>query len=269
MDRNTRVRADQVVARGFACQSTTRCCKGTWRRSSASDHTRLTFGSSEWSRAAATLSQKYSNAFAPGSVRTATKSSTSPRIFGTSRESRWSGAKARIQPTLGKMIRIALAANGHEATPAAVREYQTKQFARTGGESVDCRTVPSPQPLDTFIGFTPSCGRCLDLATRDSYRWRSGTSACHCSGSASTGIDPSAVILFGGLIATSGAAFLDGMDRVERTSSRNTSRQRGDTMCIVCRHPTSFGAKNAYFRSDQPVVRLRLGKAVETRSGTS
>lgn len=164
-------------------------------------------------------------------------------------ESRWMGANARIQPTLGKMIRIALAARGQAVTPAAVREYQTKRFARTGGETLIAELFPLPS---RSIGhwIYSELQSLPHLKTRESYRMALRDRRMSLLRERIDRYRPHAVILFGWSYCDEWRSLLrTDMAELNEPAPGILRGQRGDTTCIVCRHPTSFGAKNAYFEA--------------------
>ena len=59
-------------------------------------------------------------------------------------EERWSGARAAIQPTLGKMIRIVLSARGVTPSAAAIRSHQVERLGRSGDETLLTELSPWP-----------------------------------------------------------------------------------------------------------------------------
>jgi hypothetical protein len=82
-------------------------------------------------------------------------------------ERRWHGDSVRIQPTLGKLVRLLLASKGTETTSDAVRFYQSKRFGAVTGESMIAELMPLPSRSVSDWIYAPT--GVPGLETRDAY----------------------------------------------------------------------------------------------------
>jgi hypothetical protein len=158
-------------------------------------------------------------------------------------EGRWHGSRARIQPTLGKLVRIVLAAHGIEPTPERIRSYQSERFATTAGDTMIGELMPLPSRSVSEWIYTAS--GLPDLATRDAYvqAWQPRRIALLKDAIAVA--KPAAVVCLGVSAqpmwsAIAGVRFTPGPGGAFWASSETTR-------FIVCCHPTAFGARNDDF----------------------
>lgn len=83
-------------------------------------------------------------------------------------ERRWFSDRPKIQSTWGKLIRIALAAQGKPTDTESVRHYQQNHLGRRGGAEALIELMPLPSP-STADWLYASAG-IPSIATRDGYR---------------------------------------------------------------------------------------------------
>jgi hypothetical protein len=167
-------------------------------------------------------------------------------------ESRWHGPAARIQPTLGRIIRIVLASRGIEATPERIRRYQAEAFATAGGETMigELMPLPSRTVSDWIYGATgiPS------LSTRTEYVRRFQPQRVALLREAINVAKPRAVI-FLGITALETWKLVAGLELVAGAGGAlwgNSTHSR----FVVSRHPTAFGARNSDFEAIGHALRL-------------
>lgn len=162
-------------------------------------------------------------------------------------EARWVGPNAKIQPTLGKMIRIVLAARGIEPTPAAVRAYQNERFAQAGGETLIAELFPLPS-VSVGHWIYADIGAVPYLKTRREYlaALRQGRMALLREWIDRDG--PRAVVFMGVSYRDDWTALVETpMQRLADPTPGISVGRRGQTTCVVTHHPTSYGVKNGYY----------------------
>jgi hypothetical protein len=158
-------------------------------------------------------------------------------------ESRWHGDSPRIQPTLGKLVRIALASEGIEATPDVVRRYQASRFACANGQTVIAELMPLPSR--NVSEWIYSATGLPALASRDSYVREYRPLRIRLLREAVRMLAPRRVVFLGvsefdTWAEVAAAKFDQGPGGAFWGAS-------GPTGFVIARHPTSFGATNAYF----------------------
>lgn len=173
------------------------------------------------------------------------------------KEKRWHGPRARIQPTLGKLIRVVLAVHGLEASAEAVKEYQRTDFGRVGKETLIAELLPLPSRSvgDWIYGDISDLPY---LMTREAYRMELRPKRIELLGQLIARYEPRAVVMLGWTYRDE----WNGLSRallVERDLPHPGVRfaQRGKTQFVVSRHPTAFGVTNAYFGEIGRVLRSR------------
>jgi hypothetical protein len=160
-------------------------------------------------------------------------------------ERRWHGPHARIQPTLGKMVRVVLATRGENASPAAVRAYQSERLGRAGGETLVAELFPLPsQTVGHWI--YGDCSSLPYLRSRQAYLTEVGPKR---EALLRAGIDlyaPRAVVFLGWCYMADWRRLIETPLEL-RDQPRIGIGRRGKTVCIVSLHPTSYGVTNEYF----------------------
>lgn len=158
-------------------------------------------------------------------------------------ERRWHGDTPRIQSTLGKLVRVVLASQGIEPTPEVVRKYQAQRFGCANEQTVIAELMPLPSRSlsDWIYAATGVPG----LETRDAYVREYRPLRTELLRAAISIYAPRAVVFMGltesetwAQIAAS--EFADGPAGALWASS-------GVTRFVIAKHPTAFGAPNAYF----------------------
>lgn len=162
----------------------------------------------------------------------------------------WFGDRPVIQPTWGKLIRIALAAAGEEITTESIRPFQAERLGRTGEISHWSTAVIElfPLPAASVKHWPYSALGLPELTTRDRYRdhlralrIRSIRDHLHASNGA-----PRAVIFYGKAYRKeweqiAGHSFTRGPETgIETCASART-------LFILTRHPAARGATNEEF----------------------
>jgi hypothetical protein len=159
-------------------------------------------------------------------------------------ERRWHGPSPRIQPTLGKLVRLMLALEGVTADTENVRSYQAEKFGRVGGGSVIAELMPLPSRNVSQWIYGSLCD-VPSLETRDSYVQRYRPVRVALIRDALRAANPRAVVFLGTSekhtwAEIAGSPFVDG--------PAGASWAEGDsTRFVVLTHPTAYGATNAYF----------------------
>lgn len=175
------------------------------------------------------------------------------------KEKRWHGPEARIQPTLGKMIRVVLAARGLEASADSVKEYQRTEFGRVGKDTLIAELLPLPsRSVGDWI-----YGEIADLPylrTREAYRRELRPKRIELLGELIDQYEPRVVVMLGWTYRDEWNS-LARVPLEERDSPQPGIRfaQRGKTQFVVCRHPTAFGVTNAYFAEIGRMLRSGQG----------
>jgi hypothetical protein len=160
-------------------------------------------------------------------------------------ERRWHGAQAKIQPTLGKMARVVLAARGENPSPAAVRDYQSQHLGRAGGETLVAELFPLPsQTLGHWI--YGECSALPYLRTRQAYLTEVGPKREALLRECIDLYAPRAVVFLGWSYMADWQRLLE-VPLELREGPRAAIGRRGKTVCIVSLHPTSYGVTNEYF----------------------
>lgn len=152
----------------------------------------------------------------------------------------------RIQPTLGKLVRLVLAAKGISPTIDAVRNYQAHRFGRLNEGTVIAELMPLPSRNVShwiYSALTDVPG----LHTREAYLQEYRPKRLALLRDAIRAAAPRAVVFLGLSEAQTWAEIADapytqGPEGVQWTRS-------GSTRFAILKHPTAFGAKNAYFEN--------------------
>jgi len=159
---------------------------------------------------------------------------------------RWHGNVPRIQPTLGKLVRLILALEGKVPTPDVVREYQAHQFGRLDGQTVIAELMPLPcRNVSDWI--YSAVNGVPELITREAYvdayrRPRIALLRAAIRASAPR------VVVFIGLSETETWAEIADQPFADGPANALWARS-GQTRWVILKHPTAFGAKNAYFET--------------------
>jgi hypothetical protein len=159
-------------------------------------------------------------------------------------ERRWHGASPRIQPTLGKLVRLLLAAQGQPTDSESVRRHQAEKFGCTSGGSVIAELMPLPsRNISEWI--YSSLTDVPNLDSRESYLRRYRPLRLALLQRTIREAAPKAVAFVGtSEIDTwsevAGVRFVEGVGGAQWS-------QVGPTRFVVLTHPTAFGAKNVYF----------------------
>jgi hypothetical protein len=160
-------------------------------------------------------------------------------------DSRWHGPTARVQPTLGKLVRLFLAFNGTPISTKVVREYQASAFGTRHGDTVIAELMPLPSRnvsewIYSGIAGVPA------LATREAYTQqyrRLRTGLLHAAIAAAA----PHVVVFVGFTALDSWAQVAGVTFKRKADAYCATA--GRTEFVVVKHPTAFGAKNEYFET--------------------
>lgn len=162
-------------------------------------------------------------------------------------EERWHGPEARIQPTLGKMIRVVLAAHGKEASAGAVREYQSERFGRAGDESLVAELFPLPSRSVGEWIYRDVCNLAC-LKDRQAYLMEFRPKRAALLRHLIDQHAPRVVVMLGWSYRDAWEELIE-VSLVERDEPQPglLFGRRGKTAFVVCHHPTSFGVTNAYF----------------------
>jgi hypothetical protein len=153
------------------------------------------------------------------------------------------GSPARIQPTLGKLVRIALAIEGREPTTAAIRDYQARELGHLGGTTVVAELMPLPsRNVSTWIYSQLGMPT---LSSRHSYLREYRELRLNVLRDAIRSARPDAVIFLG-------LAELETWTRVAgEPMSRGAAgafwTQSASTTFATVKHPTAFHSTNASF----------------------
>lgn len=159
-------------------------------------------------------------------------------------EHRWHGPRPRIQPTLGKLVRLLLAAQRQVVDTESVRYHQAEKFGCASGESVIADLMPLPsRNVSTWI-YSSLIG-VPDLESRESYLRRYRPKRVALLREAIHAASPKAVVFIGSSETNTwaeiaGAAFAEG-------SEGAAWARVGPTRFVVLTHPTAYGSRNAYF----------------------
>jgi hypothetical protein len=162
------------------------------------------------------------------------------------------GARARLQPTWSRLIRILLSVDDPDVSTEAIRCYQRQQLGRTGRDTCLLELLPLPSSAmgKWFVG---EWSRLPQLQTRDDYvafyaprraeRIRKRIAEYH----------PRAVVLYSTSqhfqqwweIVAGGAKYTSH----ETDGLPYSLTSTGATVLAITRHPTSRGVTNEYWRS--------------------
>ncbi len=159
-------------------------------------------------------------------------------------ERRWHGPSPRIQPTLGKLVRLVLAAQGQATDPESVRRHQAETFGCTAGGSVIGELMPLPsRNISEWI--YSSLSAVPGLESREAYLRRYRPVRLALLQRAIRGAGPKAVV-FIGTSETETWSEVVGQRFVQGPGGAGWC-EVGLTRFVVLTHPTAYGAKNAYF----------------------
>ena len=159
-------------------------------------------------------------------------------------EARWHGRSARIQPTLGKLVRVVLASQGQPIDSDSVRRHQAETFGRMAGGSVIAELMPLPsRNISQWI--YSSLGAAPELQSRDAYLRHYRPLRLALLQRAIREAAPRAVVFIG----TSEMETWSAVAGKRFTQGRGGANwcEVGPTRFVVLTHPTAYGAKNAYF----------------------
>jgi hypothetical protein len=159
-------------------------------------------------------------------------------------ERRWHGAAPRIQPTLGKLVRLVLASQGQRIDPESVRRHQAEKFGSMPGGSVMAELMPLPsRNISQWIysSLTDVPG----LESREAYLRRYRPVRLALLQRAIRDAAPRAVV-FVGTSETETWSEVAGQSFVQGHGGASWC-EVGPTRFVVLTHPTAYGAKNAYF----------------------
>ena len=163
------------------------------------------------------------------------------------KEKRWHGPGGRIQPTLGKMIRVVLAARGRDASVEAVKEYQRSEFGRVGKETLIAELLPLPSRSVGDWIYGDICDLPY-LKTREAYRTELRPKRVELLGRLIDRHEPHAVVMVGWSYSEEWKAITKApLEERDTPHPGILVGSRGKTQFVVCRHPTAFGVTNAYF----------------------
>lgn len=160
-------------------------------------------------------------------------------------ETRWHGPGAKIQPTLGKMVRVVLGARGGDASANAVRSYQAERLGRSGRETLVAELFPLPS---RSVGHWIYSGLTAlpYLRSRETYLAELRPKRIKLLRDRIDRHAPRAVVLLGwSYMAVWNELVGSPLDL--REEPRIRIAQRGKTVFIASRHPTSYGVTNQYF----------------------
>jgi hypothetical protein len=158
-------------------------------------------------------------------------------------DNRWHGERARIQPTLGSLVRMMLASQGIVPTPDAVRRYQSAHFGSAKGETVIAELMPLPSRSITDWIYSES--GVPGLETRESYLRTYRPMRVELLREAIRRAAPRSVVFLGLTGAATwaeiaGASFTRGPAGADWVTV-------GPTRFVIVKHPVAFGARNSYF----------------------
>lgn len=161
-------------------------------------------------------------------------------------ERRWHGESPRIQPTLGKLIRVALSFQGVQSSHEAIRGHQAARFGCADGGSVIAELMPLPSRSTTEWIYR-DIGDVAALCNRETYVAEFQAKRVALLRSALRSAAPRAVV-FIGLSALAAWAEVAGVSFTEGPAGARWASV-GQTRYVVVQHPTAFGAKNEYFEA--------------------
>lgn len=159
-------------------------------------------------------------------------------------ERRWHGRSARIQPTLGKLVRVVLASQGQVADRASVRRHQAETFGCTPGGSVIAELMPLPSRTISEWIYS-SLESVPGLESREAYLRRYRPLRLALLQQIIRDAAPKAVVFIGTSewdtwSEVAGQRFVLGPGGASWCEA-------GRTRFVVLAHPTAYGANNAYF----------------------
>lgn len=160
-------------------------------------------------------------------------------------ERRWHGEAARIQPTLGKLIRILLASQGVAPTIEAIRRYQATRFAVRNQQTVIAELMPLPSRnvSEWIYAATGVPG----LETRQAYMRAYRPARLALLRNAIQAAVPQTVV-FLGLTEAATWSEIAQATFAEGAGGANWGSSNG-TRFVIAKHPMAFGAPNEYFEA--------------------
>jgi hypothetical protein len=158
-------------------------------------------------------------------------------------EHRWHGEHARIQPTLGSLVRMMLASHGVAPTSDAVRRYQSDHFGSAKGETVIAELMPLPSR--SITDWIYSATGVPGLETREAYLRTYRPMRVELLREAIRSAAPRSVV-FLGLTGASTWAEIAGGPFTKGPAGADWATA-GPTRFVIVKHPTAFGARNSYF----------------------
>jgi hypothetical protein len=158
-------------------------------------------------------------------------------------ERRWHGERARIQPTLGSLVRMMLASQGRVPTADSVRQYQSQRFGSTAGETVIAELMPLPSRSigDWIYAATAVPG----LETRADYVRTYRPMRIALLRDAIQRATPRSVVFLGLTGTETWGEIANG--QFAEGSAGALWATVGKTRYVIVKHPTAFGARNSYF----------------------
>lgn len=159
-------------------------------------------------------------------------------------ERRWHGSSARIQPTLGRLVRVVLAAQGQATDSESVRRHQAETFGRTAGGSVIAELMPLPsRNISEWI--YSSLSAVPGLESREAYLRRYRPQRMALLQQTIRDAAPKAVVFIGTSERDTWSE-VAGQKFVQGPGGAGWC-EVGLTRFVVLTHPTAYGAKNEYF----------------------
>ena len=156
----------------------------------------------------------------------------------------WFGTHPRIQKTWGKLIRIALCAEGRPPTTEDVRRYQRDELGRRDGSTALIELFPLPSPSTQH--WTYSQCNIAEIATRECYRDAIAEHRINAIRDRIRTARPRAIIFYG-------REYRQYWERIAQTPfTRHVDRPfdvalTGSTIFILAPHPVARGVTNAEF----------------------
>jgi hypothetical protein len=165
-------------------------------------------------------------------------------------------AKAKLQPTWVKLIRILLSSEGGAPSKDDVRAYQQRFWARSTGNVCLLELLPLPSP-STSHWLYPGHTTLPSLASRDLYRETWSQSRIAQLQRRIATHQPSVVVFYSFNYLTywnqiAGAA----LQPVQ--SGDFYVQQRNGTLFVVVKHPAARGVSSEYFHAAGRTIRLTL-----------
>lgn len=152
--------------------------------------------------------------------------------------------RTSIQSTWGKLIRIALCADGRTAHTEDVRQYQRDELARSDGNTALIELFPLPSPSTRHWTYEDS--GVPEIATRDQYRELLAKPRIEAIRSRIATYRPPTVVFYGTTYRKYWAE-IAGVSFERVAGAPFEIAEPGSTLFILAPHPVARGVKSADF----------------------